>query len=124
MPFLLLGSGSNILVSDAGIRGVVILNRARTIKIDAHHEPPTVWAELGANLGTVARQAALRGLSGLEWAATVPGTVGGAVYGNAGAHGADLPANLVLAEILHRLGQVGMDAGRWKIWLHATAAAP
>jgi UDP-N-acetylmuramate dehydrogenase len=41
-------------------------------------------------------------LSGLEWAATVPGTVGGAVYGNAGAHGDDMRTNLVVAEILHR----------------------
>ncbi len=102
LPFFLLGSGANILVSDQGFRGVVILNKARNIKIDTHHTPPTVWAESGANLGTIARQAALRGLSGLEWAATIPGTLGGAVYGNAGAHGADMQTNLVLADILHR----------------------
>ncbi|MRR52413.1 MAG: FAD-binding protein, partial [Rhodocyclaceae bacterium] len=87
VPFYLLGSGSNILVSDRGLPGVVIINRARNIKIEAHTEPMSVWAESGANLGTVARQVALRGLSGLEWAATIPGSVGGAVYGNAGAHG-------------------------------------
>lgn len=102
IPFFLLGSGANLLVSDSGFRGVVILNKARNIKIDTHHTPPTVWAESGANLGSVARQAALRGLSGLEWAATVPGTLGGAVYGNAGAHGADIQSNLLLADILHR----------------------
>lgn len=111
MPFFLLGSGSNLLVSDAGVRGVVILNRARNIKIDAHHIPPTVYAETGANLGTVARQVALRGLSGLEWAATIPGTVGGAAYGNAGANGSDMKHVLALAEILHR------DSGReeWSV---------
>ncbi len=111
VPFYMLGSGSNILVSDSGIRGIVILNRARNIKIDVHHEPPTVLAESGANIGTVARQVSLRGLAGLEWAATVPGTVGGAVYGNAGAHGSDLQSSLVLAEILHR------DLGRseWSV---------
>lgn len=102
IPFCLLGSGSNILVSDKGFDGVIVINRTRNVKIDAHHEPPTVWAESGANLGTVARQAALRGFSGLEWAATVPGTVGGAVYGNAGAHGGDIADNLRMAEILHR----------------------
>lgn len=102
VPFYLLGSGSNILVSDSGVRGVVILNRARNVKIDMHHEPPTVLAESGANIGTVARQVSLRGLTGFEWAATVPGTVGGAVYGNAGAHGSDIQASLVLADILHR----------------------
>ena len=75
--------------------------------MDAHHEPPTVWAESGTNLGTISRQIALRGLSGLEWGATVPGTLGGAVFGNAGAHGGDMAGNLVLAEILHRqLGRV------------------
>jgi UDP-N-acetylmuramate dehydrogenase len=99
--FFVLGSGSNVLVSDAGFRGVVILNRARNIKIDAH-PPCTVWAESGANLGGVARQVALRGFSGLEWAATVPGSVGGAVYGNAGAHASDMHKSLLLAEILHR----------------------
>ncbi|HWQ04588.1 MAG TPA: UDP-N-acetylmuramate dehydrogenase [Longilinea sp.] len=102
VPFYLLGSGSNILVSDKGLSSVVIINRTRNVKIDAHSEPVTVLAESGANLGSVARQVALRGLSGLEWAATIPGSVGGAVYGNAGAHGGDMAGNLVLAEILHR----------------------
>lgn len=102
VPFHLIGSGSNVLVSDKGLQGVVIINRARNVKIDMHHEPYSVWAESGANLGTVARQVALRGLSGLEWAATIPGSVGGAVYGNAGAHGGDMNGNLMLAEILHQ----------------------
>ena len=87
LDYVLLGGGSNVLVSDAGIRGVVLLNRARKVRFDDTAQPPTVWAESGANLGLVARQAALRGLAGLEWAAGIPGTVGGAVYGNAGAHG-------------------------------------
>ena len=81
LPFYILGAGSNVLVSDAGLRCVVLVNRARNIKVDVHTNPPTVWAESGANLGGLARQVALRGLSGLEWAATVPGTLGGAVFG-------------------------------------------
>ncbi len=101
VPFRILGSGSNVLVSDTGYRGLVVINRARSVKVNTHVSPPNVWAELGANLGGVARQVALRGLSGLEWAATVPGTVGGAVYGNAGAHGGDMNGSLALAEILH-----------------------
>jgi UDP-N-acetylmuramate dehydrogenase len=109
VPFTMLGSGSNILVSDKGVRGVVILNHAHTVKIDTHHTTPAIWAESGANLGTVARQAALRGLATMEWAATIPGTVGGAVYGNAGAHDGDTQANLVLADILHH------DRGR-EVW--------
>jgi UDP-N-acetylmuramate dehydrogenase len=101
-PFFIFGSGSNVLVSDSGFRGLVLVNRAKTVRIDTRTEPPTVWAESGANLGGIARQCALRGLSGLEWSASIPGTLGGAVYGNAGAHGGDLRTNLVLAEILHQ----------------------
>jgi len=101
VPFTILGSGANVLVSDAGFRGVVIHNRAHLVKIETHGEQPTVWAESGANFSSVSRQAALRGFSGLEWACAIPGTVGGAVYGNAGAFGSNTQACLVLAEILH-----------------------
>ena len=102
-PFLIFGSGSNVLVSDAGIRKLVVINRAHTVKIDSQHNPPSVWAESGANLGSLARQVALRGLGGLDWAANIPGSIGGAVYGNAGAHDADMHSNLIMAEILHRI---------------------
>jgi UDP-N-acetylmuramate dehydrogenase len=104
-PFIVLGGGSNVLVSDAGVREVVVINRARQVRIDQGTEPPTVWAESGANFGLVARLAAQRGLSGLEWAAGIPGTVGGAVFGNAGAHGGDMSGSLIVAVILHQTGQ-------------------
>ncbi len=101
VPFRLLGSGSNLLVSDKGLETVILHNRAHNLKIDTKTEPPSIYAESGAILGTVARQSALRGLSGMEWAAPVPGTVGGAVYGNAGAHGSDMAHSLKMAKILH-----------------------
>jgi UDP-N-acetylmuramate dehydrogenase len=104
-PFYLLGYGSNVLVSDSGLRGVVVLNRARAISFDVESNPPSVWAESGALIGTIARQAGLRGLGGFEWAATVPGTLGGAVYGNAGAFGGDIHASLLVAEILQPTGK-------------------
>ncbi|HSM25010.1 MAG TPA: UDP-N-acetylmuramate dehydrogenase [Anaerolineaceae bacterium] len=100
--FFLLGAGSNILFSDDGFDGLVLLNQAKGITINQRPECPTIAAESGANLGLVARKAALTGLSGLEWAATVPGTIGGAVYGNAGAHTGDISSNLLLAEILQQ----------------------
>ncbi|BCY19187.1 MAG: UDP-N-acetylmuramate dehydrogenase [Chloroflexi bacterium] len=100
-PVRLLASGANVLFSDAGFRGVVVLNHARNVKIDLHHETPSVWAESGANLASMARQAGLRNLTGMEWATTVPGSVGGAVYGNAGAFGSNTAASLKVAEILH-----------------------
>jgi UDP-N-acetylmuramate dehydrogenase len=101
IPFTILGSGSNVLVSDAGVRQVVVLNRAKKIVFNPHSQPISVWAESGANFGALARQAAAKGFLGLEWAAGIPGTVGGAVYGNAGAHGSDMSSNLVMANILH-----------------------
>jgi UDP-N-acetylmuramate dehydrogenase len=100
IPFVILGSGSNVLVSDEGVKQVVVLNRARKITFNPQTETQTVLVESGANLGALARQAAAHGFSGLEWAAGIPGTVGGAVYGNAGAHGTDMSGNLVLANIL------------------------
>lgn len=100
-PFIVLGSASNVLISDAGLHSVVIINRARAITFNTSANPPTVHAESGANLGLLARLAALENLSGLEWAATIPGSLGGAVYGNAGAHGGDMAGNLLMAEILH-----------------------
>jgi UDP-N-acetylmuramate dehydrogenase len=105
---LILGGGSNVLVSDAGVRGLVILNRARVVEFHvlSHDGRPSVWAESGVNLGSLARQCSARGLGGLEWAATVPGTLGGAVFGNAGAHNGDLAGSLVLAEILQQDGTV------------------
>jgi UDP-N-acetylmuramate dehydrogenase len=96
VPFEILGGGSNVLVSDAGVRAVVLLNKARKVVFNQDDDPPTVTAESGSNFGAVARQAAQKDLSGLEWAAGIPGTVGGAVVGNAGAHGGDIASSLVM----------------------------
>ncbi len=104
LPITIIGGGSNILVSDAGVRGLVVLNRARKTQFYDHAVPPQVWAESGTNFGSLARQAAQRGFSGLEWAAGIPGTLGGAIVGNAGAHGGDIAESLLLAEILHLTG--------------------
>jgi len=101
-PMKVLGSGSNLLISDKGIRGVVIINHAHNVKINTRSQPVTVWAESGALMINLGRQLALRGLSGMEWAATIPGTVGGAVYGNAGAFGRETCRSLVKADVLHR----------------------
>jgi UDP-N-acetylmuramate dehydrogenase len=101
IPFIILGSGSNVLVSDRGVRELVVLNQAKRIEFNPDAHPMKVWCESGANFGVLARQAAVQGLSGLEWAAGIPGTVGGAVYGNAGAHGSDMHSSLLMANILH-----------------------
>jgi len=108
-PFTLLGAGSNVLVSDKGIRGVVILNKAKAVEFRPGAQP-SVWAESGVTFSNLAHRAAAQGFSGLEWAATVPGTVGGAVYGNAGAFGGDMAHNLLCAEILDANGR-----SRWPV---------
>ena len=103
-PYYVLGGGSNVLVSDRGARGVVILNRSKDVRFEAGDEP-SVWCESGVIFSNLANRCASKGLSGLEWAATVPGTIGGAVYGNAGAFGGDMSQNLIWADVLTRAGR-------------------
>ncbi len=100
----LLGAGTNLLVSDKGVRGVVILNRARGAEFIEGAEKH-VWAESGVIISNLARRAAAQGFAGLEWAATIPGTVGGAVYGNAGAFGSDVAHDLMGVEVLTSAGR-------------------
>ncbi len=105
LPFVILGGCSNILVSDGGIREVVVLNRARGVNaaiFDLQKDPPVIEADSAVNFGLLARKAAQKGLSGLEWATGIPGTLGGAIVGNAGAHGSEIATNLVVADILQR----------------------
>ncbi|HRJ55344.1 MAG TPA: UDP-N-acetylmuramate dehydrogenase [Anaerolineales bacterium] len=104
IPFYMLGGGSNVLVSDEGFRGVVVLNRAKEVRFEAGDQP-TVWCEAGVVIANLAKRCASKGLAGLEWSATVPGTVGGAVYGNAGAFGGDMTHNLIWAELLTKHGR-------------------
>lgn len=99
LDFLMLGGGSNVLVSDRGVRGVVVLNRAKAVRFHNGNQP-SVIAESGVTFSNLANRCAAKGLSGLEWAATIPGTIGGAVYGNAGAFGGDMAGNLILADLL------------------------
>lgn len=107
--YKVLGEGSNILVSDSGFDGIIVINHTKNIEYDLSTDIPIVKADSGVNLVTLARKAAEHGLSGFEWAGGIPGSLGGAVYGNAGAHGADIHANLETADIL----QPGDDAETW-----------
>ncbi len=104
IPYYILGGGSNVLVSDRGIRGVVILDRAKEVRFESSDQPQ-VWCEAGVVFSNLANRCASKGLAGLEWAATVPGSVGGAVYGNAGAFGGEMSGNLIWAELLTRNGR-------------------
>lgn len=119
MPYFILGGGSNILVSDKGVRGVVILNRAKDVLFE-EGDQPAVWSESGVILSNLANRCASKGLSGLEWAAAVPGTVGGAVYGNAGAFGGDMAASLIWAEALTKNGRGKFSAAQMEYGYRAS----
>jgi UDP-N-acetylmuramate dehydrogenase len=99
LPYFVLGGGSNIIVADAGIRGLIVHNRARNVRFRNTGASVVCTVESGTNLSSLARQCIAKGLGGLEWAVSVPGTVGGAVVGNAGAHGSDMHATLIAATI-------------------------
>jgi len=102
LPFSILGGGSNVLVSDKGVRGVVIINRARKVNFNSQAEPPTVQAESGVTPNDITQRAARLELAGLEWAASLPGSLGGAIYGNAGAFDGDIAGSLISLELVHR----------------------
>lgn len=105
VPFIL-GGGANLLVSDAGIRGVVIHYRAARRQFIEEYGEVLVWSEAGAPLKDVSRECIARGLEGLEWAVDVPGTVGGAVVGNAGAYGGYVCDNLISVKALQPDGKI------------------
>ena len=83
LPFFILGGGSNLLVSDKGFKGLVIKIQNTKYKI----QNTKIMAEVGVMLGELVNVSAKTGLSGLEWAVGIPGTVGGAIFGNAGVFG-------------------------------------
>ena len=85
IPYFILGNGSNILFSDFGYPGLVIKNLSASIAV--MKEKSQIIAESGAMLGRVIMEAVANDLSGLEFLYGIPGTVGGALYGNAGAYG-------------------------------------
>ncbi len=83
LRWLLIGGGSNLLVGDTGFRGLVIVNRIEHLVVDGHR----ITAGAGCDLGEVVEAAREHSLTGLEFAIDIPGTVGGAIRGNAGAFG-------------------------------------
>ena len=96
IPLTLLGRGSNVVISDRGIRGLVVHVRAEGSKV----EGTTYTAEAGVPMARAATETQKAGLSGLEFGLAVPGSVGGAVWANAGAHGSDVKAVIESADVL------------------------
>ncbi len=100
IPVRVIGGGANVLVSDEGVRGLVVVNRVSKMAFN----DATVTVTAGTSLTILARKCAARGLAGFEWAVSVPGTVGGAVVNNAGAHGGDMASCLRSAVVIDAEG--------------------
>ena len=104
LPYYVIGNGSNLLVGDKGIRGVVIAMTNRTADIVC--EEDVITAGAGVTLGQIASVAAGKGLAGFEFAAGIPGTLGGAVVMNAGAYGGEMKDVITSAVVLDKEGNL------------------
>jgi len=104
MPILWLGLGSNVLIRDGGVPGVVIITQGALNGI-AQLEPQTIRAEAGVSCAQIARYTARLGLTGLEFMAGIPGTVGGALAMNAGCYGGETWQRVCCVETVNRLGE-------------------
>ena len=102
IPYFILGGGSNILVSDKGLRGLVIKISTSKIKILGE----TLFVESGASLGEAVEKAKNHSLSGLEFAAGIPGTIGGAIRGNAGAWQEAIGDKIIRVQVLTFKGEI------------------
>lgn len=86
VPTFVLGKGSDIVVADAGIRGLVVRPRSNAVEIDGLR----LRADAGAAMAMLVRRCVAAGLAGFDWAISIPGSLGGAVWANAGAHGGEM----------------------------------
>ena len=101
VPLFLIGRGSDLVVSDRGIGGLVVLVRAAGLRLEGDR----LVAEAGVQMAKLATESKKAGLSGLEFGLAIPGSVGGAVWANAGAHGADVQGVLTAALVAGAAGE-------------------
>lgn len=95
VPCFVLGNGSDLVVADEGIRGLVVRNRAREVELSDLH----LSADSGAPMAMLVKRCTTAGLAGLEFGISIPGSLGGAVWANAGAHGGEMKDVLLRAEV-------------------------
>ena len=119
LPVTVIGGGSNLLVGDRGIRGLVILARTPGERaeglLQADDRGNHVVLRVGAQapLSWVGRYAAERGWAGLDWGVGLPGTIGGATVNNAGAHGTELKDHLLAVVVCDNGGEIREYPGEW-----------
>jgi len=109
IPYFMLGGGSNVLVSDGGFEGLVIKNSIRGIELNGSK----ISCGAGEELQAVIDFATENGLTGLEFATGIYGTVGGAVFGNAGAYGSEIGSVLLSAELVDRQGNIRTEPAEY-----------
>ena len=104
IPYYVLGNGSNLLVSDEGYRGVIleIGDKMSDIRVEGN----CIVAQAGALMSKIAHVALEHGLTGFEFAAGIPGTIGGGVVMNAGAYGGELKDVITTVEVINRDGEI------------------
>ena len=101
IPFFILGGGSNLVIADKGFNGLVIKIQNTKYKI----QDTKLFAEAGVSMATLVKETGKKGLSGLEWAGGLPGSVGGAIRGNAGAFGGEIKDSLLWVIALDKTGE-------------------
>ncbi|MGB9706669.1 MAG: UDP-N-acetylmuramate dehydrogenase [Microgenomates group bacterium] len=106
IPYFILGGGSNLLVADGGFRGMAIKIKNEKLKIKNYNKKLKIICEAGLMLSRLVGEAAQKGAGGLEFAAGIPGTVGGAVRGNAGAWQQAIGDKIVRVKILTPKGKI------------------
>ncbi|EFR45301.1 UDP-N-acetylmuramate dehydrogenase [Streptococcus pseudoporcinus] len=103
IPWLVLGNASNLIVRDGGIRGFVIMfDKLNLITVDGY----TIEAEAGANLIETTKVAKYHSLTGFEFACGIPGSIGGAIFMNAGAYGGEIANIFLSAKVLTPEGEI------------------
>src|SRR6266545_7954510 len=108
LPVFILGGGTNILVRDTGFAGLALRYRAQELRID--EATARAWVSAGAPMAGTARRLAAQGWAGIQWAEGLPGTIGGAVFGNAGCYGGEIAAALRRAWLL-----IGDEIEEWPV---------
>ena len=105
VAYYVIGHGSNVLVADRGLDGLVIVNRCEKCSLRQIADTASVSTDSGISLHRLAHWVAEQGWTGLEWASGIPGTLGGAIVGNAGAADSDISQSLIQVEVLDGFGE-------------------
>lgn len=110
LPVFILGGGTNLLARETGFDGLVLRCRSQELRVESEGDAGRAWITAGAPMAGSVRKLAAQGWGGLQWAEGLPGTIGGAVFGNAGCYGGDVATVLARAWLL-----VGDTVEEWPV---------